>query len=191
MVWFEGLLELWGWGDFFSRVELVLLIFILDDLFLLELFFLIFLLLGFVLGFNFDMEFDFRRVRDDLLCIRLVLRLVFIEILFFINDFLVINLILFVVVFFFFWSRENLSIVLVVVRFCLLFRREWRIAMDVEILFLFMFIRMIFFRWERWFLSLLWKMRILFRKYLMEIFSGDLNIFIKKYIYMIYYGKLI
>lgn len=83
-------------------MELVLLIFILDDLFLLELFFLIFLLLGFVLGFNFDMEFDFRRVRDDLLCIRLVLRLVFIEILFFINDFLVISLILFVVVFFFF-----------------------------------------------------------------------------------------
>lgn len=83
-------------------MELVLLIFILDDLFLLELFFLIFLLLGLVLGFNFDMEFDFRRVRDDLLCIRLVLRLVFIEILFFINDFLVISLILFVVVFFFF-----------------------------------------------------------------------------------------
>lgn len=83
-------------------MELVLLIFILDDLFLLELFFLFFLLLGFVLGFNFDMEFDFRRVRDDLLCIRLVLRLVFIEILFFINDFLVISLILFVVVFFFF-----------------------------------------------------------------------------------------
>lgn len=83
-------------------MELVLLIFILDDLFLLELFFLIFLLLGFVLGFNFDMEFDFRRVRDDLLCIRLVLRLVFVEILFFINDFLVISLILFVVVFFFF-----------------------------------------------------------------------------------------
>lgn len=186
-------MELWGRGDFFSRVELVLLIFILDDLFLLELFFLIFLLLGFVLGFNFDMEFDFRRVRDDLLCIRLVLRLVFVEILFFINDFLVINLILFVVVFFFFWSRENLSMVLVVVRFCFLFRREWRIAMDVEILFLFMFIRMIFFRWERWFLSLLWKMRILFRKYLMEIFSGDLNIFMKKYISvcMIYNGKLI
>lgn len=83
-------------------MELVLLIFILDDLFLLELFFLIFLLLGLVLGFNFDMEFDFRRVRDDLLCIRLVLRLVFVEILFFINDFLVISLILFVVVFFFF-----------------------------------------------------------------------------------------
>lgn len=87
-------------------MELVILIFILDDLFLLELFFLIFLLLGFVLGFNFDMEFDFRRVRDDLLCIRLVLRLVFIEILFFINDFLVISLILFVVVFFFLKSRK-------------------------------------------------------------------------------------
>lgn len=91
-------------------MELVLLIFILDDLFLLELFFLIFLLLGLVLGFNFDMEFDFRRVRDDLLCIRLVLRLVFVEILFFINDFLVISLILLVVVFFFFLkSRKSVN----------------------------------------------------------------------------------
>lgn len=90
-------------------MELVLLIFILDDLFLLELFFLIFLLLGFVLGFNFDMEFDFRRVRDDLLCIRLVLRLVFVEILFFINDFLVISLILLVVVFFFLKSRKSVN----------------------------------------------------------------------------------